>query len=269
MKRGQLNSFLVFILITNIACEIQIGCFPWRNSYIMIENETKSFSNEVLIFTLQSRQSNGWLGIQITSNPNNFNNSISIVGYLPNKFVQLTNHTKEVNKTIFSENFLKLLFNSIDGIYSYSFKMNVSELKDKKFLRIALNSRAVPSEVGNQTFQIPKHEDFSKPIYFDFQTKTPVPICATKLNMASRILAQHPSIFIVTSIFYFVLGFLYVSLRNEQPLKSRFLGPMIGLCAIYMNLCTEYMNILIDFEFSSKIMCIVIPYFAYAFLQIS
>jgi hypothetical protein len=116
LKRGQFQVFFVILWITSIVCETQIGCLPWRNSYITIDNETKSFSNEVLIFTLQSRQSKGWLGIQISSNENNFNSSISVVGFFPNKFVQLTNHTQEVNKTIFSENFLKVLFNSIDGI---------------------------------------------------------------------------------------------------------------------------------------------------------
>jgi hypothetical protein len=147
--------------------------------------------------------------------------------------------------------------------------MNVSELKDKKNFRIALNSKEAPVEFGNQTFKIPKHEEYSDPMYFDFRTKAPVPNCATKLNMASRILAQHSSIFIVTSICYFAIGFLYVSFRNEQPLKSRFLGPLIALGAIYLNLCSEFLNILIDFEFSSKIICIAIPFFAYAFLQIS
>ena len=231
MKLLLLVLFYIHVTSSNIT---PVGCLVWRNSFIKIDKETISPSKIGFIFTVHSRQSLGWISIGIFSKPNYFDDSTSILAYLPNNFVQLKNHTtqaKKEEKTIFGETFQNKQFNLIDGIYAFAFKMNSTSLRNKNFF-IFSQSLSDPQMI-NGTIEIPKHTKFSKFFNFQLNSSHSIPICEPELNMAGRILAQHYGSLIFGVTGYIVLGLLFLGFRNKQPMKSRYIGPYIMIGSLY------------------------------------
>jgi hypothetical protein len=244
----------------------QTGCVIWRNTFVKIENET----NQVLVFKVHSKQRSGWLSLGLFTSETNFSSSTSIIAFNPENFLQLQNHTIIQNeKTFFSEGMPNKLFDLIDGMLTYSFKMNSSDLIGKNFFRFAINTVEPPTKISNFSFSIPKHEILSPPLYFDFNNRNPIPNCADNLDVPYRIFAFHPVSFVIVCIIYIIIACLFIAFRDEQPFKSRFIGPYISLIAIYINLCAEFMDTLITHEFKSKYYCILYPLVQYGSLQIS
>jgi hypothetical protein len=245
--------FSLFFTFINI-CTTEptpIGCILWRNTFLKIDNKTNSPTNQVLQFTLHSRQSNGWIGITFSPNPNDFENSTSILGYLPNQFLQLKNHTA-VSKKIFSEIFVNSWQNSIDGIFSFAFSMNVSDFSNSKYFYFSINKNQQPF---NDT--IPKHELMSDEIYFDISILKPIPNCVPELNIASRIPSQHIASLILISFFYVVIAVLFLIFKDDQPFRSRYVGPFLAIASLYGNLFIEYIYVYLPFEITSRYYCII------------
>jgi hypothetical protein len=260
--------FILLQLLFNLTVgQKQTGCVLWRNTFVKIENET----NQILVFKVHSKQRTGWLSLGLFTSQTNFTSSTSIVAFHPENFLQLENHTKVQNKkTIFSEEMTNKLFDLIDGMMTYSFKMNASDLIGKNFFRFAINTAEPPTKIFNQTtYSIPKHSIISPDLYFDFNNREPIPICADNLDVPYRIFAFHPASFIIVSLIYVVIGCLFVTFRDEQPFKSRFIGPFIFLFAMYVNLCSEFLDTLITHELKSKYYCVIYPFLQYGSFQIS
>jgi len=261
--------FFIFLLIfcTTSLQQKPIGCFIWKNSFVHFQNETTSQNNKNVIIKIKSKQRTGWIGIGLLKKPNDFSNSFQIVAYSPQKIIQLTNHTKVVlKKTIFEEFFDNINNNRIDGLLSFSFKINSSEIFENNFLYFSQNEIEIPTE-NNITITIPKHQKRSNAIYFQLNTTYDILECSKDLNMPGRIFAYHPSIFFVSSIAYLFVVFLLVLFRNHQPLKSRFLGPMIGLVLVYLNNIGEFFFYFHTYEQTSKYYCELTGFFIYPTIQ--
>jgi hypothetical protein len=247
---------LFFILFSFVATQTQIGCLLWRNTFLKIENETNSNSNKVIIFTLFSRQYQGWVGVTLSSKEHNFEDSISIVGYLPNNIIQLKNHTQITKKTIFSEGFLNQVANFQDGIFSFSFKMNVSEIIDKPFFYFANTGQAMPSNLLNDSDILLMHHVFSSTRFFELNKKNFIPVCIQQMNLPNRGSGASLISFVIFCFIYLGIGFLFLQYKDEQPFKSRFAGPFITLTSLYFNNWLEFFPTIFTVEDFSKMYCI-------------
>eukprot|EP01080_Neovahlkampfia_damariscottae_P011039 gene11039-3745_t len=248
--------------------EVQLNCITWKNSFVKIYKQ--NLRPEVLRFEIHSRQSQGWIGISFFSQKSKFEDALAIVGYQTNNFVQLTNHTTfSTQKSFFEATTVDQLYNTIDAIFAFSFKINATELQNKKYIVFSNNLYETPFIKNNQTF-IPRHDSYSLYKYIQLnKTKTQLPICENSLNMSGRIYGQHYGGMIFALGIYCLLGILFVYFRDHQPFKSRFVGPFIALGAVYFNLVIEHIYVLILFETKSRIYCFLTPFLAYGFLQVA
>jgi hypothetical protein len=256
MNLTQLPFFLFFLLFTLATTQTQIGCLVWRNTFLKIENQTNSNANNVVIFTLYSRQYQGWVGFTMTSKEHNFENSISVVGYLPNNIIQLKNHTQITQKTIFSEGFFNRFSDAQDGIFSFTFKINVSEIQDKPFFYFANTGQPMPSTLLNSSNHLLKHYFFSSGRHFELNKTHFIPVCIQQLNISGRGFSENPISFVIVSFIYIGIGLLFLQYKDEQPFKSRFAGPFITLAALYFNLWFELFPTVVTVEDFSKLYCI-------------
>ena len=267
MKILMLLSILPLMLEGNV---LELGCLLWRNSFVLIQKQKVTNSQEEFIFVIHSKQSKGWMSIGIFSKPNKFEDSITIVGYLPNNFLQLTNHTTEVKqKTIFGATFQNQLFNQIDGTFTFAFKMNSTDLEGKNYFVFSQNIYETPTET-NGTISVPKHHSFSKFQYFELNgTNHKKPVCRNGLNISARITGTHPISYALMLIFYCTMWFLMIYFRNDQPFKSRFAGPFFASFAVSSNLVIEFIFGILPYEQSSPNYCIIVGFLTYGILQMA
>jgi hypothetical protein len=257
MKRNKIILFLLILHLNIISSQFtQIGCILWENTFLKIENETNSPTNNVLIFSLYSRQFQGWVGVTMTSKEHNFNNSISVIGYKPDNILQLKNHIELTSKTIFSEGFFNKDAMSIDGIYSFIFRINVSEVVDKNFFYFAKTETPMTSDLLNSSINIPIHYSFSKARYFDLRVNNFIPVCHPQMNISGRLFSQYPVLFVAMSFIYIALGLVFLQYKDDQPFKSRFAGPFITLFALYFDLSLELYTTVVTTEDFSKVFCV-------------
>eukprot|EP01080_Neovahlkampfia_damariscottae_P006536 gene6536-10543_t len=269
MKFTSASSVVVLFLVFNFTFinteVIEVGCIIWENTFLKIDKNLKT--QDEYIFTVHTRQWNGYIGVGIFSKPNFFDDSTSIIAYLPNNFIQLKNHTKQMKKkTIFGESF-QGKYDTLDGTYTFGFIMNSSDLIGKNYFAFSKNENSNPLTI-NGSIIIPKHYTFSK--YYHLQlnsTNNFIPVCRFGLNISARITTYHPSIFIITMIFHIFLFFLDLTFMNQQPFKSRFISPYIGIAANYVNTVMEFIFSIVTFEQSSKIYCTLSILFSYAPIQ--
>ena len=271
MKIKTLTLLLLLLIFMNSHAQQKLShldCIIWKNSYVSIEKQRISSSEINLIFIVRSRQATGWISVGFFSKPNYFEDSTNIMAFLPNNFVEFTNHSTISNKTIFGETFQKRDINLIDGTFSFAFKMNFSQLKNKNYLAFAQNSYNSPT-ITNGIINIPKHQIFSNFMYFDLNSTKSIPICIPELNLSGRIVSQHYIGFILGLICYIILGLLYVMFRDHEPFKSRFIGPYIALGSVTFNLFIETILIVLPYEKTSKAFCILVPFFSFGSLQVA
>jgi hypothetical protein len=229
---------------------------------------SRNSEKEILMIQVKSRQSSaGYIGIGAFKKPNEFENSFQVIAYTDSMLIQLTNHTQIVTKTIFNEEFDKPLYNRIDGILSFNFYINISEVNGKDYFYFAQNENQIPVKT-NETFFIPNHKITSEVLYFPLNSTGFLPECNAELNSPGRLLSQNWRIFIPTSLFYFFVAFLMLLFKDEQPLKSRFVGPLFMLFGVYVNLIGEFIPSLTTFEETSKFYCEITAYLVYLSLQI-
>jgi hypothetical protein len=255
-----------FLLFSNFHAEdIPIGCILWRNSFIQFSKNTQE---KYFFIKVASRQRFGYIGFAAQEIPNKFENSFQILAFTETKLTQLTNHTQIVNKTIYNEFFDNLLFNKIDGILSFNFYVNISELEGKNFFSFAQNERELPQKFGNFSF-IPKHEQVSNFKFFLLNSTGNQLGCNDQLYISGRLMSQYQELFVVACFLYLLIAVLLIAFRNHQPLKSRFIGPHIVLFSLYVNLIGEIIPTMFTFEESSKYFCIFTAYIVYLAFHIS
>eukprot|EP01080_Neovahlkampfia_damariscottae_P006518 gene6518-10526_t len=262
---------LVLLFFSNFfggCCQLQeIGCLLWDETFLRIHKNIKHSSQDEYIFTVHTRQWNGYIGVGIFSKPNFFDDSTSIIAYLPNNFIQLKNHTKQMKKkTIFGESF-QGKYDTLDGTYTFGFIMNSSDLIGKNYFAFSKNENSNPLTI-NGSIIIPKHYTFSK--YYHLQlnsTNNLKALCREGLNIAARITAFHPAIFLVAFVIHVLIALLYLTFMNHQPFKSRFFGPYIALSAVHINLIMEFILTIRSYEASALNYCIDSILFSYGPLQ--
>eukprot|EP01080_Neovahlkampfia_damariscottae_P009437 gene9437-1643_t len=246
-----------------------LDCLLWENSYVAIDVQKVTNAEDVLIFSVRSRQQQGWMSIGFFSKPNNFEDSISVVAFLPNNFIQLTNHTNQVQqKIIFDQTFQKRDLYLIDGVFAFSFKINSSHITNKNFIMFAQQKSLNPTIV-NETTIIPRHQSISGYQYFNRNNSKSIPICIPELNLSGRIVSQHYIGFILGLCGYILLGILYLVFRKQQPFKSRFIGPFVVLISLTISLTIEHFIVVISFEKHSPIFCFTVPYISFGSLQVA
>eukprot|EP01080_Neovahlkampfia_damariscottae_P006670 gene6670-10834_t len=251
---------------------LDLGCHIWKNSWIKIQqnnNFERSFT-----FTVNSKPRNGWIGVGFFSKKDDFSSSFSVIGYLPNNFLQLQNHTDVTKeKTIFDYKFQDDLYNTIDQKVTFSFKLNSTKLLGKNYILLSQSTEASPVAYNNTT-HIPRHNSMSNYIKFEFNvSKTSENknhlLCVDELNLAGRIMSANWYTFAFGTIFYVSLFILVVAFRNDQPLHSRFVSPHITIFAYYTNFISERIYSMLDIETSSKIYCELGAFIGYAAVQIA
>jgi hypothetical protein len=256
----------IFLFSPLHAEEIPIGCILWDNSFIQFSKNTQE---KYFFIKISSRQRFGYIGIAALENPNKFENSFQILASTADtKLTQLTNHTQIVNKTIYNEFFDKLLFNRIDGILSFNFYVNISEMEGKNFFSFAQNERELPQIIGNFSY-IPKHDKVSDLKFFLLNSTGNQLGCNDQLYISGRLMSQYQELFVVACFLYLLIAVLLIAFRNHQPLKSRFIGPHIVLFSLYVNLIGEIIPTMFTFEESSKYYCIFTAYLVYLAFHIA
>jgi hypothetical protein len=262
----KLSLLIVVCLIAFSFQQVPFGCLIWRNSYVSFSKE----NNNIISVNVKSRQKNGWMAIAAVDKPENFENSLMVLSYFPNHIIQLNNHSNkiEIKKTIFQEYFDNTVSNQIDGILSFRFKINSSEISEKHYFYFAQNDFTSPIKT-NQSYEFPKHNRFSEPYLFLLNnTKEPLE-CNFELTFPGRFSAWSIEAFLPTCLFYFLIFILLLTFRNHQPLKSRFIGPFILLFGMYTNLLGEFLFILVTYEVSNKLYCYVVGFILYLAFQLA
>eukprot|EP01080_Neovahlkampfia_damariscottae_P012037 gene12037-5434_t len=238
--------------------EVQIGCILWENTFALIHKNEIPNSQPQYIFTVHSRQTKGWMGFNIFTKKENFEDSIGVVGYFPNNILELKNHTSIVEKNrIFGQIVQNMLFNSIDGTFTFAFKLNASEVEGKNYFAFSQNIYQSP-DTNNGSLTIPKHYSYSSIQFLQLNsTNNYIPVCRMGLNIPGRIATYHTAGYITTVVIYIFVFFLLINFKNDQPLKSRFTGPYICLAAVFFNLVFEQIFAMTTFEKSSPNYCII------------
>eukprot|EP01080_Neovahlkampfia_damariscottae_P003989 gene3989-7245_t len=225
-----------------------VGCLIWQNSYIHIEKE-----NKVVHISVKTKQKNGWIGIGALKTKNDFSKgSFILAAYLPNNFLPLKNHTivSRETKKIWNQKFEDIWFNQVDGIMSFSFKINNTDLAGKNHFFLA----SYGHQFQNNSL-LPKHDRVSEYMFYDVNSTQTLPECNMEMNLPGRFTARHWSIFYLTSLATVFVIILLVIFRNDQPLKSRFIGPIVLLISIYFNMFGEYLLDVMNFEQTTKLYC--------------
>jgi hypothetical protein len=265
IDQPKMKNFCLILLFCIVVCdEVPIGCLIWRNSFIHLSKDNE---NNLLLIKVKSRQQFGFIGIGAFEKPNQFENSFQVIAFPDSTLIQLTNHTQIIKKTIFKEEFDNLLYNKIDGILSFNFRVNISEINGKNYFYFAQNENQIPEKM-NETFFIPNHKVTSEYRFFPLNSTGFLPECNAELNSPGRLFSQNWRVFIPTCLIYFFFAFLLLVFKDEQPLKSRYAGPFLMTFSVYVNLIGEFIPSLTTFEETSKFYCEITAYLVYLSLQI-
>jgi hypothetical protein len=271
MSQTFLSTTVFILTLLHFTTSQKIPCFPWRNSFVKIQPSPAAHLNESTVsLIVKSTQKNGWLSIGFSENSTSFENSIFILVYLPDKLFILKNHTqKEETNKIFNVDTTQTFGNKVDGIFTFSFQMNGSLLQDKKFLYFAQNEHSLTAP-DNQSLSIPPHTTNSGPIFIDFMNpKAIYPLCLDKLNLPNRVLNNHWVFYVLGTLFCITLCLLFFILRNEQPLKSRFIGPVFGFLMYGLSLSADFWQMQYNFDVYTHYGCFIQIFITYPMIQMN
>ena len=259
---------LFFFLFHLSQQEVPVACFLWKNSFVKIT--ANSPEKQILTFSVKSLQRDGWMGVQILSNPLSFNKGFGVLGGYPNQIYQLQNHsnlTPKNEKIIFNEKIENKWQLVVDGVLSYSFQINSTDLPNINYIYLANNPKQKP--IGNDShITVLKHEGISNQKILILNGTNPLPECNNELNLPGRSLALHWSIYLITSTFYILIGYAFLQFSNDQPFKSRFISPFIAIICLYFNLFGEYLTYSVYYEHVTHYLCIINGYLIYSMLQV-
>eukprot|EP01080_Neovahlkampfia_damariscottae_P006852 gene6852-11013_t len=263
-----------FILIYVILAILMIvssskPCFIWENHYIQVTKFSRVSNNKTEHFVeleYVGRQNRGWLGFLLSRNKST-QNSISVVGYFPDNILFFKNHTKVISSKI-SQSFstVQTLNFKIDGLFSFKVVFNASVIAGFNYITFAQNFNFLPT-FTNET-HLKKHTSASD--YYHFTIDLPddkYPYCTTTLNFPGRLLGQNWVLYVLSALVLSVVGFIFIYFRNEQPLKSRFVAPLYCIIGTHMNLFSEFIYGLFQFEQSAHFQCAFYGFLIYAAIQ--
>jgi hypothetical protein len=270
-QHSQMKSVLLsFVSLLLITCNSQITpCIIWRNSFLEITQTTPNINETVLSCRVRSRQTTGWIGVGFSKSDKSFENSIFILSYLPGTVLVLKNHT-ELDKSEKLNEFTtkQSLGDIIDGIYEFSFNINSTLVLEKNFIFFANNEDSLPPFSNNSEF--PKHKAFSKPIYLNLLNKNiEFPACEKNLNSPGRAISRHWIGYLMDSIFSIIVMLLFVYFRNDQPLKSRFAAPLIGIVCLTLNCFSYFWSGSLTYEEHSVQICKITGFLSYPLVQMT
>jgi hypothetical protein len=243
-------------------------CLIWKNSFLEITPQTSELNETILSMRVKSLQTTGWIAVGFSKNQNSLDDSIFILYQLPNQVFVLKNHTQQdFEKKIFEISTTQNFGDILDNIRSFSFKMNSSLILDKKFIFFSVNY-APMGVVSNVSF-LPKHSGFSSAYYLNlFDSSIDFPACPDHLNLPARIFSYNIYVFILGIMIALILCLLFVYYRNEQPLKSRFFAPIIGVLFLSLSLFVDFLNASFTAEEHVFIKCKTSGFMTYPFIQI-
>jgi hypothetical protein len=268
-KTLYLLSFFLFFLVESVPTP----CIIWKNSFVEITPSTTNINNTKLFIKVKTRQTKGWISVGVSKSNNSFQDSLFIVALIPNQILVFKNHTEiDTIDKIFDISLTQNLRDTIDGLYSFSFSLNSSQIIEKNFIFFASNES--PPRIGfnslNQNLTLPKHNDFSTPRFFDLKdTNIEYPVCDQDLNFPGRILARNWITFSIGTTISVALIVLYVYFRNDQPLKSRFVAPIIGTIGLTLNLSAEFFLSMFTFEEQTVSKCKHLGFLIFPFVQLA
>jgi hypothetical protein len=146
--------------------------------------------------------------------------------------------------------------------------MNGSLLQDKKFLYFAQNEHSLAAP-DNETL-IPPHTSNSGPIVMDFMNpKAIYPLCLDKLNLPNRVLNNHWVFYVLGTLLCITLCLIFFTLRNEQPLKSRFIGPVFGFLMYGLSLSADFWHMQYNFDIYTHYACFIQIFITYPMIQMN
>jgi hypothetical protein len=243
-------------------------CLIWKNSFLEITPQTSKLNETILSMRVKSLQTTGWIAVGFSKNQNSFDDSIFILYQLPNQVFVLKNHTQQdFEKKIFEISTTQNFEDILDNIRSFSFKMNSSLILDKNFIFFSINY--APMGVDSNVSFLSKHSSFSSAYHFNlFDSNIDFPACPDHLNLPSRIFSYNIYVFILGIMIALILCLLFVYYRNEQPLKSRFFAPIIGVLFLSLNMFVDFLNASFTAEEHVFIKCKTSGLMTYAFIQI-
>jgi hypothetical protein len=259
--------FLIFInLLLTCFCQ-KIPCLIWRNSFLEISTNFEIKNETVLSCRVRTLQTKGWMAVGFSPSNSSLENSLLILASLPENFYILKNHTGQSQSELISEvKKEQSLSDIIDGIYEFSFKINSSVVAEKNFVYFASNEEVIPP-FSNFSL-IPKHKSFSKPMYLNLKNKNELfPFCEKNLNLQGRLVSRYwfgYSLDLMFSIFIFILMIYF---RNDQPLKSRYLAPKIGIICLACNCFSFFLTSTLSFEEQSVKGCIITGFITYPMVE--
>jgi hypothetical protein len=247
----------------------QTPCIIWKNSFIKISPQTSNVNHTTLDIIVKSRQFSGWYGVGFSKSKNSLEDSFFILNQFPNNLILLKNHTQiDVEKKILNFYSEQTLKNTIDGIFTFSFKMNSSLILEKRYVFFALSEESVP--FFTNVSMIPRHSTFSSGRYFDLnQLDSDYPTCGDEINIAGRLLARNWYGFSIGTLICIVYCIAYVYFRNDQPLKSRFFAPFLLIVCMQVNLFSELLFGYFTFEESTGFFCQITGFITYSSIQLS
>jgi hypothetical protein len=259
MTKLTLLLFVCFLVTLGHAQDI---CILWKNSFVKIE-KSQNFST----LTVKSRQDKGWLGVRFSSAKISFETSFSVIGIFKSNILQFKNHTEsDKNLNFFDSSIPNTVNDFFDRIFTFSFKMNNTEFDTKKYLQFAISESDFTYSQNNSI--LPRHDSISDPIYFELNSTEKYPPCSEELNIPGRALAYHWASYWSGVVVYISIGLLFIIFKNDQPLKSRFIAPLISLFALTLNLFGEYLYGIISYESSTKFFCLITAFLNYTVIQV-
>jgi hypothetical protein len=252
--------FILLLLIFEIYSQ-NIPCFIWKNSFLEVNKLTKDSSN-IKIRTIQRK---GWFGVGFSKENDPNLNSFSIISFVYGELFVFENHTQKVStNTLNKFTTIREFGDVLDGIYQFSFEINNSLISDKRFIFFA------QQEHETNLTMIIKHDSMSNLRSFDLNdTSIVYPTCDKHLSLTSRLFARHWLGYAIDTLLSVILCLFYVYFRNDQPLKSKFISPFLGVLYSNLNFFSYLLLGTMNYEEQSKSLCKITGFISYPLVQLS
>lgn len=220
-----LTPFLIFMIFLNVTSQ-SYGCLVWRDLYIYYENTTSQ--NLTLHFYTSPRTS--WVGIKFLSSYDNKSPVLAISASVYN----LTIHESTSTGYNFESEIDESIFFMIDNILH--FKVTLSTLYFEKFKFVHFNQK---DQGADSNYEITGKKKL--PLYEPKNNFLDTYCDPEYLKLAGRFGAQTIVIYVLFMLFYIICIILSVYFRDNQPLKSREMGPIFCCFFISVDLTGDFL----------------------------
>eukprot|EP01080_Neovahlkampfia_damariscottae_P010099 gene10099-2519_t len=266
-----LLSFTLFILFDSIATHYITGCVFHENVYFRYEQQ-----NNIMTFRLQTREGKGESEKQKTKNlgpwsyvgfgKDFINNSISILNVYPSTAYQLQTNLSETvrgNESYAFDPSVSFV-DELDRMFTLYFNIEMKDLINQTFVWFSRGDDPLESRKYSLEEFIQK-KSFVTKIYpiLTHEFTTCLRIGSVRVDSSNFIF------FISTLIFYIIILFLLILFRNEEPLRSRSLGPFIGLICQFICLIGNHLITNTTLEFKNQYGCYVFIFCSLMMMELS